>query len=135
MQRELIFRAFNKKTKVMASVSNLYWNGKVHVSWTDKDLYEQEKHSSRMFAGSVAADWEKEECIIMQYTGLAINFKDPIFEGDIIKFYTEDKSVSETHCVYIPQFYFTWDTFYDKSIYTKIEKIGNIYENPELLNS
>ena len=66
MDREIKFRAWNPNMKIMASVGDLNWSGKVHVSYK-----KGEEKSGYFFGGnSVGDDWEREDHILMQYTGL-----------------------------------------------------------------
>ena len=72
-----------------------------------------------------------ENCIIMQYTGLKDEEGTEIYEGDIIEYFeVRGPGLSETRrCVV------SWDNlaagFY--GIEEEGEIIGNIYENPELI--
>ena len=119
MKRELKFRA---------------WNGKVLYQMKalllDENKYKQLKESN---------------AVIMQYTGLKDKNGKEVYEGDVLKYNEED-------CFFYSHVYFEAGAFYDSGIYPSDdyglslseesykgklkdgEVIGNIYENPELLN-
>jgi len=115
MERELKFRA---------------WNGKVLYQMKalllDENKYKQLKESN---------------AVIMQYTGLKDKNGKDVYEGDVLRYkskYTE----------YYTHVYFENGSFCDSDTYPancygvpfsedsciNFEVIGNIYENPELLN-
>jgi uncharacterized phage protein (TIGR01671 family) len=83
-------------------------------------------------------------CIkIMQYTGLKDKNGKEIYEGDIVKwnqYFLGSKKAEEielkTSTVYWHNgaWVLSEDKGWNASIYNNIEVIGNIYENPELLN-
>ncbi|WP_051965860.1 YopX family protein [Thermanaerosceptrum fracticalcis] len=71
-----------------------------------------------------------------QYIGLKDRHKKKIYKGDIIKVYDFLAIVEDDHITQmgnIKDFCFSFDTMAE--IEKEIEIIGNIYENPELLNT
>ena len=85
-----------------------------------------------------------ENYIIQQYTGLTDKNNKPIYEGDIVKFsrsFEKERQIKELKSfVRFDEGKFGFDLigfngmFYDLSYECSIEVIGNIFENPELLN-
>ena len=80
---------------------------------------------------------------LMQYTGLKDKNGNDVYESDIIKWEqqadvygtdTEQAVVKFTNGCFTPIGYDGNDEFYSRDIPT-CEVIGNIYENPELLNN
>lgn len=85
-------------------------------------------------------------CYVMQFTGLHDKNGKEIYEGDVVRFYIDDEAMQYTYTV-------EWDDFSYKLIHAtphldrlcwgginriseigwEVEVIGNIYENPELL--
>lgn len=69
---------------------------------------------------------------IMQYTGLRDKNGKEIYEGDIVKGLGYDEDLSEVILEPSGGFYYAWSEYGHSA--EDIEVIGNIYENPELLN-
>ena len=122
--RQIEFRAWDKNSKKMVKVDHLTWNKGV------KGLSEINQEMPKWF-------------ILMQYTGLKDKNGKEIYEGDVVLMDGTNKKL-----------YPNWDTQYEprRKVYIKIEWgyagfvvggididkseiIGNIYENPELLES
>ncbi len=77
---------------------------------------------------------------VMQFTGLVDKNGKDIWEGDILKYDTGHKFENERYAALLLSEIF-WDTYrwrisYSTGYYdwTKIEVLGNVFENPELLN-
>jgi uncharacterized phage protein (TIGR01671 family) len=119
--REIKFRAWEKNLKEIIPVHNIDFEKKMintDSAW-------------RLF----------EEIELMQYTGLHDKNGKEIYEGDIVEDwddgpgYWEVKWNSEYGCFYIFESHI-WEKFYLDDMIAVIEEgkvIGNIFENPELL--
>lgn len=77
---------------------------------------------------------------IGQYTGLHDKNRKEIYEGDILRFSDVDTAVVEWNSEYgsftvkpIQDYYFDSEILGHTIEYNKVEVIGNIYDNPELL--
>ena len=120
MKREIKFRAWDKDRKVMDYFDDLYW------------FEEEGVHDSNRSGHH--AEYE-----IMQYIGLKDKNGKEIYEGDRIKIHDSDVygglitdvifSTDGHHCGYIGRS----PTINLGAWHNSVEIIGNIYENPELL--
>ena len=130
MNREIKFRAFDTENKEMLEVQELdyedSWNGQPMVRTTMYNDY-----------------FDTEKMILMQYTGLKDKNGVEIYEGDIVQTRIFEDSTSEKYVV-------KYDTdragFFpfacgdgcgccetDVISATYAETLGNIYDNPELI--
>lgn len=137
--REIKFRAWDKNDSEMYDVAYInYKNKLVHIEWFAEPQY-----------GGKSA--EMRDVYLMQYTGLKDKNSKEIYSGDILSyadissdewFMDKQKTIGvvkwrELKCGFAPQeikqnhkrghYFAYWDQIHD------IEIIGNIYENPELL--
>jgi uncharacterized phage protein (TIGR01671 family) len=130
--REIKFRAWDKKENVMRGVHALFGNGHVYVYCNcdeeGKFLYHRDKTKT-----DLPHHLNGHDVHLMQSTGLRDKNGD-IYEGDVVQF----KSPTSTHTNRVS---YTDAGFRLGSIplYIAVEQyealvIGNIYENPELLN-
>lgn len=146
--REIKLRAWHIANKIMASVGDLNWSGKVHVS------YKKGAEKSGYFFGgnNVGDDWDKDEHILMQFTGLTDKNGNERYESDIVKItwtkdskggYLQSSDATVEHEV-IARIEFVHDRYAyigadGKEIFppknSEVEVIGNIYEHTELLKS
>ncbi|EAF8382835.1 hypothetical protein A0E69_06220 [Listeria monocytogenes] len=128
--REIEFRAWDKEVKEMD------YNPSVIEIWQNKPINEQFRLES------------EEKLVWMQYTGLKDKNGKKIFEGDIVAFSEDDFHVFNSQVEYfledgypafdikVPStYYFDSNVFSEVSMsgLYEIEVIGNIHENPELL--
>jgi hypothetical protein len=109
MQREIEFRAWDKENKVM-------------------EIFGLPHNPEIFFKYDLNTD-------LMQFTGLLDKNGKKIFEGDILKIYYQNNQKS-----YLKEVKWLndisnkgrWDAL-DNCAYTSCEVVGNIFENPELL--
>ena len=133
--REIKFRAWNEQIKFMGEVRNIdFINGTVEVLIEDNIGYYFE-------------DWKKTDIKTMQYTGLQDENGVDIYEGDIINLSYEyfdghfrDNEIVGKVCFEGSSFRMSYKKYdeirewrIDEPEILSIEVIGNIYENPELL--
>ncbi len=116
--REIKFRAFIKKTKEMCKLTDIRFKA--------QEVCVEHKDTTFDFL-----DFNEVE--IMQYTGMKDEGGTEIYEGDILNCPSVDGSVVVSFCDEKYQFVCDdIDSLYD---YEGYSVIGNIYENPELLES
>jgi uncharacterized phage protein (TIGR01671 family) len=119
MMREIKFRAFLKKHKVITKIIILHFN----LNFIFHDHIED--NSISYF----------EDIELMQFTGILDKNGKEIYEGDIVLFSDwkpkviafKDKSFAGFTLKNTDLFLTTYDS-------ERMEVIGNIYENPDLLN-
>lgn len=124
--RKYKFRVWDKKGRKMIYLSPndtiLFKNGKCTV-WKENQYDETEE----CFCCKTFSD-----VIPMLCLGRMDKNKEEIYEGDILRFTHEREDFINTDvriAVEIPKIYYMIDNPYNHSF----ERIGNIYENPELL--
>ena len=127
--REIRFRAWCKKGKGFIQGFNMVNFHSYYTKGLEPEIY---RYSVR---------WKLSDIILMQYTGLEDNSGIGIYEGDItnngvivwvqedeesefVGWHLQDTHKSKYDCYEIHSFY---------AFTTPFEVIGNIYENPELL--
>jgi uncharacterized phage protein (TIGR01671 family) len=134
MNREIKFRTYNKGTGLM-SYNGAYkkgvWlsiasNGKLIAVTDDRNIGWTEI--------------EAPEIELMQFTGLLDKSGKEIYEGDIIinDAYSNMRDDGSHKCRIVEFMYASWQPFDEQNrdgyAASEWEVIGNIYENPELLN-
>lgn len=123
--REIKFRCWDKENKEMLDVEYLHWD----------DCTREFSIRTTMYTDY----FDIEDMILMQYVGLKDKNGKEIYEGDIVKIDKEDYK-------YIVKFYDgcfvginKYDEHYEQAkilgnLFTlELEVIGNIHDNPELL--
>lgn len=136
MSREIKFRAWDKKRKRYAKViqtTNQGWKGYRDKTYITNGIM-------------CFSKWVLSRFIIEQYTGLKDKNDKEIYEGDIVKFADLELAMKPAGVVCFSDgkfFVKDWEfddgsyhivDFYDYNIpYRDFEVIGNIHENPELL--
>ena len=135
MNREIEFRAWLKKEKRMIDVLSIEFDAKLIVFYKQDEEYED-------VIRTTFAPFDQIELI--QYTGIKDKNGVEIYEGDILKHFKGNIYIVEFHngafkllrynpYKGIPIAYYSFNTFYDMGNMNELEVIGNIYENPELL--
>ena len=124
--RELKFRAWDSADKMM------YHNIQDGIKFDDGSCYSFDKFLRNSVGDPDMEDYHRWS--IMQYTGLKDARGAEIYEGDILSFVPVDsKNFGNPY----KPFVVFWDEkdarFSDWSPRDKVEIIGNIYENPELM--
>ena len=119
------FRAWLKKEQKMDNEID-------HISWLEDELY--------CIGDGITYMVLAEDLVLMQSTGLKDKNGKEIFEGDIVDFKGR-KAIIKWHGAFASFIYRfidepqerkpKWDPLF--LAYLKLEIIGNIYENPELL--
>ncbi|HFQ4897024.1 YopX family protein [Streptococcus agalactiae] len=135
------FRAFNKKTKKMYSIDGFKSSERKIYRCS---LADDEFRSGRLETFHFVED-NLDNYILMQSTGLKDKNGQEIFEGDVVRhidFLLNNETVNK---VYFKDGLFMYDVVVDEYTYdvpigeiienSIVEVIGNIYENPELLES
>lgn len=122
---KLRFRAWLKKKQEMDNEID-------HISWLEDELY--------CIGDGITYMVSAEDLVLMQSTGLKDKNDKEIFEGDILD-YKGRKALVRWHGSYASFIYRFVDELQKRKTewkplylaYMKCEIIGNIYENPELL--
>lgn len=125
--RDIKFRAWDKNRNIMFKVISL-------------DMDDSQRYPRRVEDGEPLRFIEADNCILMQYTGLKDDNEKDIYEGDIvIPTVLGEKqgkwvvSYSEERARYIIRDIANKDIEEDIDNFCSYQVIGNIYENPELL--
>ena len=127
--RGIKFRAWHKPTQLMDDVALIdFYNEKIGILYADPVM---QCESMQKFNFN--------EVEIMQYTGLEDKNGQEIYEGDILLGHCVYPEHSIFECKLTGEVYYTsrgtWDcySYILGGFNEQVEVIGNIYENPELL--
>lgn len=140
--RDIKFRAYDKYEKEMHIISEINWDilseevKMIATGYNDNSCLAYNKNHSSEKCDITAL-------ILMQYTGLKDKNGKEIYEGDIVKIKHEFGN-TENICeiIYLDGAFrtkkFIFGSYYDCLYYWyandyELEVIGNIYDNPELL--
>ena len=120
--REIKFRVWNKDDNKMYKV-NGFINDLPFVDWIyDNDFEEY----------SIQDNYMVKNGELMQYTGVRDKNGKEIYEGDIVKYFTnENAEITFRNGAFMVESNTDIDCMC--SLYGEIEVIGNIYENEDLL--
>lgn len=83
---------------------------------------------------SLILAWEHRDYIPMQFTWLLDKNGKEIYEGDIVKIEDQFWGVYRDES-YLEYFIMNWESNEPMYSYAHYEVVGNIYENPELVNA
>jgi len=130
--REIKFRAWDKRKQKMWAVHTWSIPTLITLEWTEENYKKTDKCPQ-----TETDDWQ-DKYILMQYTGLKDKNGKEIYEGDIVKFiYNSTPQQEIIGQVKWRDDYLAWEFgsyLIEPTPKKTIEIIGNIYENPELLN-
>ena len=136
MSREINFRAWDNLLKKIRNVEVMCRHGGKMLVWR---LWDEQ-------IGLPPLPYPSDRFILMQFTGLKDKNGKDIYEGDIFKPFSEGinyyKVVFEKGCFGLHHNYGYWGTlgrFFELANENKmefeVEVIGNIFQNPELLET
>lgn len=123
--REIKFRAWDNHDKAMCYDINVYSDGSENEYWWAGDWYFESGDKSHFFDNSGKGN------VLMQYTGLKDKNGVEIYEGDVIEY----SSAFDPKGAFTPnRMKVEWiDIICGFKIVRNGKVIGNIYENPELI--
>ena len=126
MNREIEFRAWLKSRSTLCKVLSIHFDKITTISVKDGQ-------------GKTWFELGNENAVLMQYTGLKDKNNKEIYEGDIVKWWGYEvqfgRQLRPERIIYINDY--IKDTYkilcITENTRQTVEIIGNIYENPELL--
>ena len=123
--REFKFRAWDTEKQEMATVN--------FIGLNDYEVGMEDEECRRWRATYPYV------CRLMQYTGVKDKNGREIYEGDIVEYKNEYHVIEWDDCKFMAKGFYcssqdTPDDFFSEFAYTNCKVIGNIYENPDLLD-
>jgi len=147
MSREIKFRAWDSKTSVLMT-EEWYFDDEIRKSLNKDEGYETEV--GFLFEALDTLRTYHPNIVLMQYTGLKDKNGVEIYEGDIMAFTVFDCFDNDTQYIGVVEFAEEyacfelnirkpfedgWQLGWVHNQDSEVEVIGNIYENPELLEA
>ena len=129
--RPIKFRAYLKAINKMVEVNEINW----YENSDDKGNISSIRYAGETKYAHHYFEFDPNDVILMQYTGYKDMKGKEVYEGDIVRYYDD---IYEVRWIWVG-FYLRsiQDDGFDELATTEnfIEGIGNIYENPELLET
>jgi hypothetical protein len=122
--RELKFRAWDKYHKIFRSNSHIH----VFIQDFENNTIFKMNHADNY--NNKDRDYNNDRIIIQQYTGIKDANSNEVYEGDILQ---DDDGYIDIVKYHEEGYYHAGD--WDGGDFTYCKVIGNIYENPELLEN
>jgi uncharacterized phage protein (TIGR01671 family) len=122
-QRQIKFRAWDVEHKVITPVANISFGDDGSAETSVFETAPKQKHYRGLVDG--------ENGILMRFTGLKDKNGKEIYEGDIVK-----RSFGRVHDIVWHEFTASFRIgryAITEMVFQKMEVVGNIYENPDLL--
>jgi hypothetical protein len=132
MSREIKFRLWDKAESVMVLDPLTLWELIAKFRWgeallhNNKDWIDGDGHPHKGLTHVYFGD--NPHLVVMQYTGLKDKNGKEIYEGDVVAY----PEAVVPHNMVVEWGDYLWEPFFDV-YWKKVEVIGNVYENPDLL--
>ena len=104
-------------------------------AWNGKRILDDFCVSCR--SGKAEVRGEVFDWTLMQYTGLKDKNGKEIYEGDVVKsdWYNDEQRITGARVIFTSGCFTCIGLKHKLYLYPELEVIGNIYENPELINT